>query len=102
MLNFTGSLNMADIMKNCILLSPNYAKWKYGVDLYMQFYDYSSSFKSNEESIESDKISYSKWIEADNKMTNLMLGYMVDSLIVSYMNYPSAKSIDDKNKNSYT
>ena len=28
-------------------------------------------------------------------MKNLMLGYMVDSLIVSYMNYPSAKSIDD-------
>ena len=64
-------------------------------------YDYSSSFKSkclptpNDESIESDKISYSKWIEADNKMKILMLGYMVDSLIVSYMNYPSAKSIDD-------
>ena len=28
-------------------------------------------------------------------MKILMLGYMVDSLIVSYMNYPSAKSIDD-------
>ena len=67
----------------------------------MSFYDYSSSFKPNEEFVESDKISYSKWIEADNKMKILMLGYMVDSLMVSYMNYPSAKSIDDKNKNSY-
>ena len=59
MLNSTSSLNMANIMKNCILLSPNYAKWKYRVDLFMRFYDYSSSFKPIEESIESDKISYS-------------------------------------------
>ena len=29
------------------------------------------------------------------KMRILMLGYMVDSLTVSYMYYPSAKSIDD-------
>ena len=28
-------------------------------------------------------------------MKILMLGYMVDSLMVSYMNYPSAKFIDD-------
>ena len=67
----------------------------------MRFYDYSSSFKSecppkpNEESVKSNKISYSNWIEADNKMRILMLGYMVDSLTVSYMYYPSAKSIDD-------
>ena len=67
----------------------------------MRFYDYSSSFKlecppkPNEESVKSDKISYSKWIEADNKMKILMLGYMVDSLTVSYMYYPCAKSIDD-------
>jgi len=59
MLNSTSSLNMANIMKNCILLCPNYTKWKYWVDLYMRFYDYSSSFKPNEESIKSDKISYS-------------------------------------------
>ena len=68
----------------------------------MRFYDCSSSFKPNAESIELDKISYSKLIEADNKKKNLMLGYMVDSFMVSYMNYPSGKSIDDKIKNSYT
>ena len=89
-------------MKKSILLRPNYAKWKYKVDLYMWFYDYSSPFKPNKESVESDKIPYSKWTEADNKMKNLMLGYMVDSLMHNYMNYPRAKSIDDKNKNSYT
>ena len=64
---------MANIMKNCTLLEPNYVGWKYRVDLYIQFYDY-SSFKSecppkpNEELVESDKISYNKWIEEDNKM----------------------------------
>ena len=68
MLNSTSSFNMDNIMKNCILSRPNYAKWKYRVDLYMRFYDYSSSFKPNDESVESDKISYSLWIEADNKM----------------------------------
>ena len=102
MLNSIGSLNMANIMKNYILSKPNYAKCKYRVDLYIRFYDYSSSFKTNEESIELDKVSYSKWIEANNKMKNLMLGFIVDSLMVSYMNYPSAISIDEKNKNSYT
>ena len=35
----------------------------------------------NEEFVESDKISYSKWIEANNKMKIFMLGYMIDSLI---------------------
>ena len=70
--------------------------------MYMRFYDYSSSFKPNAESIELDKISYFKLIEAENKMKILMLGYMVDSFMVSYMNYPSGKSIDDKNKNSYS
>ena len=68
----------------------------------MRFYDYSSSFKPNAESIELDKISYSKLIEADNKKKNLTLEYMVDSFMVSYMNYLSGKSIDDKNRNSYT
>ena len=51
--------------------------------------------KPNEEFVESDKISYSKWIEVDNKMKILMLLYMIKSLMVSYMNYPSAKSIID-------
>ena len=51
--------------------------------------------KPIEESVESNKISYSKWIEANNKMKIFILGYMIDSLIVSYMNYPSAKSIID-------
>ena len=46
--------------------------------MYMRFYDYSSSFKPNAQSIELDKISYCKLIEAENKMKNLMLGYMVD------------------------
>ena len=61
-LNSSGSLNMANIMKNCTLLEPNYVGWKYRVDLYIQFYDY-SSFKSEcppkpkEELVESDKIS---------------------------------------------
>ena len=88
-------------MKNCTLSEPNYAGWKYRVDLYMQFYDY-SSFKSkcppkpNEELVESDKISYNKWIEANNKMKILMLGFIVDALMVSYMNYPRAITIDDK------
>ena len=53
--------------------------------------------KPNEEFVESDKISYSKWIEANNKMKIFMLGYMIDSLMVNYMNYPRAKStIDSK------
>ena len=92
---------MADIMKNCTLSGPNYAEWKCRVDLYLWFYDYSHCIKSecppksNEESIESDKISYNKWIEVDNKMKFFMLGYMIDSLMVSYMNSPSAKSIID-------
>ena len=43
----------------------------------------------------SDKISYNKWIEADNKMKFFMLGYMIDSLMVSYMNSPNAESIID-------
>ena len=43
----------------------------------------------------SDKISYNKWIEEDNKMKIFLLGYMIDSLMVSYMNSPSAESIDD-------
>ena len=34
--------------------------------------------KPNEESVESDKISYIKWIEADNKMKIFMLGCMID------------------------
>ena len=101
MANSSGSLNMADIMKNCRLSRPNYAEWKRRVDLYMGFYDYSHCIKSecppkpNEESVESDKLSYNKWIEADNKMKFFMLGYMIDSLMVSYMNSPSAKSIID-------
>ena len=101
MANSSGSLNMADIMKNCRLSRPNYAEWKRRVDLYMGFYDYSHYIKSkcppkpNEEPVESDKLSYNKWIEANNKMKIFILGYMIDSLIVSYMNYPSAKSIID-------
>jgi hypothetical protein len=68
MANSSSSLNMADIMKNCTLYGPNYAEWKRRVDLYMGFYGYSSCIKTkcptepNEESIESDKISYNKWI----------------------------------------
>ena len=101
MANSSGSLNMADIMKNCRLSRPNYAEWKRRVDLYMGFYDYSHCIKfecppkPNEESVEFDKLSYNKWIEADNKMKIFMLGYMIDSLMVSYMNSPSAKSIID-------
>ncbi|GMY19600.1 retrotransposon gag domain-containing protein, partial [Fagus crenata] len=101
MANSSGSLNMADIMKNCMLSGPNYAEWKRRVDLYMGFYGYGSCIKTecptepNEESVESVKISYNKWIEANNKMKYFMLGYMIDSLMVSYMNYPSAKSIID-------
>jgi hypothetical protein len=101
MANSSGSLNMADIMKNCTLSGPNYVEWKRRVDLYMGFYGYGSCIETecptepNEESVESDKISYNKWIEANNKMKYFMLGYMIDSLMVSYMNYPSAKSIID-------
>ena len=46
MANSSGSLNMADIMKNCTLSGPNYAEWKRRVDLYMGFYDYSHCIKS--------------------------------------------------------
>uniref|UniRef100_A0A2N9EYJ2 Integrase catalytic domain-containing protein n=1 Tax=Fagus sylvatica TaxID=28930 RepID=A0A2N9EYJ2_FAGSY len=101
MANSSGSLNMVDIMKNYTLSGPNYAEWKRRVDLYMGFYGYGSCIKTecptepNEESVESDKISYNKWIEANNKMKYFMLGYMIDSLMVSYMSYSSAKSIID-------
>ena len=68
MANSSSFLNMADIMKNCTLSGPNYTKWKCRVDFYMGFYDYSHCIKSecppkpNEEFVESDKLSYNKWI----------------------------------------
>ena len=55
-------------MKNCTLSGPNYAEWTRRVYLYMGFYDYSHCIKSecppkpNEEFVESDKLSYNKWI----------------------------------------
>ena len=43
--------------------------------------NFSVNIVEQKEFVESDKISYSKWIEADNKMKMFMLGYMIDSLI---------------------
>ena len=66
MANSSGSLNKADIMKNCTLFGPNYVEWKRRIDLYMGFNGYGSCIKTecltkfNEESVESNKISYSK------------------------------------------
>uniref|UniRef100_A0A2N9IP74 Integrase catalytic domain-containing protein n=1 Tax=Fagus sylvatica TaxID=28930 RepID=A0A2N9IP74_FAGSY len=62
MANSSGSLNMADIMKNCTLSGPNYAEWKRRVDLYMGFYGYGSCIKTecptepNEESVDAKSI----------------------------------------------
>ena len=46
-------------------------------------------------STKSAKVAYQKWTETDNKVKYLMLGYMVDSIIVGYMNSLSAKVILD-------
>jgi hypothetical protein len=53
-------------MQNSTLSGPNYVEWKRRIDLYMGFNGYGSCIKTecptefNEESIESNKISYSK------------------------------------------